>query len=108
MRRDGAPGSAVPRPAADVPHATRHGRARRFALWLGLVVSLPAAAYLAVACVFYAWLNAAEPERWPAERAAWWVGGSALLAMVCLAVFIACLVSLVRGSNRGARTHKIP
>ncbi len=53
--------------------------------------------------MYYAWLSAAQPERWPPERAGAWAYGAALLALVLLAVFIYCLVSLIREANRQYR-----
>jgi len=43
-------------------------RRRKIATWVALVVSAPAGMYAAMSVVFYAWLSAAEPERWPADR----------------------------------------
>ena len=41
---------------------------KRVFLWLGLVVSVPATAYAGINVIFYAWLSAANPERWSSER----------------------------------------
>jgi len=76
---------------------TRRGKIFR---WVGVVVSLPAALYTGTGFFFYAWLNAAEPDRWPADKAALWAYSSLVLALILLAVFIYCVVSLVRESNR--------
>jgi len=40
-------------------------RRRKTFLWAGLVLSLPAICYAGGSVVFYAWLSAAAPERWP-------------------------------------------
>jgi len=71
-------------------------RTRKIGLWLGAISGLPAAGYFAMSFVFYAWLNAAEPERWPAERAAPWAYGSLILAVLCFVVFVWCAVKLIR------------
>jgi hypothetical protein len=68
--------------------------------WIGLLLSLPAALYAGTGFVFYAWLNAAEPGRWPAEKAALWAYSSLALAIMFFSVFIYCVVSLVREANR--------
>jgi hypothetical protein len=73
---------------------------RKIATWAALVLSLPAAGYAGTSVIFYAWLNAAEPERWPAERAAVWVYSSLALTVLFLAIFIYCTVSLVRDANK--------
>jgi TRAP-type C4-dicarboxylate transport system permease small subunit len=75
-------------------------RRRKIWLWLGLVFSLPAAAYAGISVVFYAWLNAAEPERWPAEKAALWAYSALALAVVFFLLFVYCLVSLIKKANR--------
>ena len=61
---------------------------------------MPLAAYAGISAVFYAWLNAAEPERWPAEKAAIWVYGALVLTMMFIVLFIHCLVSLIKEANR--------
>ncbi len=74
----------------------RTTRSKRVGLWLGAILSLPASGYFTTSFVFYAWLNAAEPERWPPERAAPWAYGSILLAVLSLVVFIWCVAKLIR------------
>jgi hypothetical protein len=69
-------------------------------MWVALVLSVPATYYAATSVIFYAWLNAAEPERWPAERAAVWVYSALALTVAFLALFIYCVVSLVRNGNK--------
>jgi hypothetical protein len=51
-------------------------RAQKVGCWLGAVVSLVAAGYFGTSVVFYAWLSAAEPDRWPSDRAAIYDFGS--------------------------------
>jgi uncharacterized PurR-regulated membrane protein YhhQ (DUF165 family) len=69
-------------------------------IWLGAILSLPVAAYAFMSLIFYAWLNAAEPDRWPADRAAIWVYSSLTLTVIFLALFIFCVVVLVRNAKR--------
>jgi uncharacterized membrane-anchored protein len=79
---------------------------RKILTWLGLVLSLPAASYAGVSVIFYAWLNAAEPERWPSERAGLWSGVAAVLALLFLALFVYCLASLIGEANRRYREEQ--
>jgi len=81
-------------------------RRRKLFLWTGLALSIPAAGYAALSFVFYSWLSAAEPERWPPGRAGVWAGGAAILALAFLALFIYCLVSLVKEANRAYREEE--
>lgn len=69
-------------------------------LWLGVIVSLPAGGYAAMCVVFYSWLNAADPARWPAARASIWAYSSLAFAVLFLGLFIYCLASLIKGANR--------
>lgn len=41
-----------------------------------MILSVPATYYAGVSVVFYAWLIAAAPERWPPDRSGLWVGGA--------------------------------
>ncbi len=66
--------------------------ARKALPWLGALASLLGAAYAATSVIFYAWLNAAEPDRWPAEKAAVWAYSSLAIAIVFLGLFIFCVV----------------
>jgi hypothetical protein len=79
---------------------------RKIFLWVGLVLSVPAAGYAAVCVVFYAWLSAAEPQRWPSERAGVWVAGALVLAVLFLSTFIYCVVSLIKEANRQYREEQ--
>lgn len=81
-------------------------RRRKILLWLGLVVSLPAAGYAGISVIFYSWLNAAEPERWPAEKAAVWAYSALALTVIFIAVFIYCLVSIIKEANRKYREQQ--
>jgi hypothetical protein len=69
-------------------------------MWFGLVVSLPVVGYMGLGFIFYSWLNAAVPERWSVEKAATWAYGSLILAVLFLILFIYCLVSLIKESNK--------
>ena len=73
---------------------------KKILLWIGIVSSLPAIYYSVMSAIFYAWLNAAEPERWPADKAAVWVYGSIALAVLFISLFVYCVVSLVKDSKR--------
>ena len=53
---------------------------RKWLLWLGLILSFPASGYAGLCVVFYSWLNAANPERWPAAKGGLWAGVSLLFA----------------------------
>jgi hypothetical protein len=71
-------------------------------LWLGLVVSAPASLYSCSGVVFYSWLNAAEPDRWPTERAAIWVLIAAALTALFLGLFIYCMASLRKVASKNS------
>jgi hypothetical protein len=79
---------------------------RKIILWVGLALSLPAALYAGTCVVFYAWLNAAEPERWPADRAALWSYSVLALTVLFLGLFICCVVSLVKDANKRYREEQ--
>jgi hypothetical protein len=74
--------------------------------WFGLVFSLPAAGYAGVSFIFYAWLSAAEPERWPPERAGVWAIGSLVIGILFFSLFVYCIVSLIRDANRRYREEE--
>jgi hypothetical protein len=75
-------------------------------LWLSAALSLLAALYAGGNVIFYAWLTAAAPERWSAERAAPFVYGALSLAVLFLLAFICCVVTLVREANRKYRLEQ--
>ena len=81
-------------------------RRRKIATWVALVLSVPATGYAGVSVIFYAWLSAAEPERWPADRAAVWVYGALALAIAFMAVFAYCVVALVKDANKSYRAER--
>tara|TARA_A200000113_G_scaffold146059_1_gene131401 strand:- start:132 stop:395 length:264 start_codon:yes stop_codon:yes gene_type:complete len=66
-------------------------------LWSGLILSPFIVFYAGSSVIFYAWLNAAEPERWPNTKAAIWAGGSLTIALFFCGLFVYCLISLIRG-----------
>ena len=68
-----------------------------------MLSSLPATCYAGVSVIFYSWLSAAEPERWPTERASLWAGGALIITIVFIGLFIYCLVSLIKETNREYR-----
>ena len=59
-----------------------------------------------ISAIFYSWLNAANPERWPAEKAGLCAGGAAILTILFLALFIYCLVALIKEVNRKYRDEQ--
>ena len=71
-------------------------RSPRLYLLIGAVVALGAALYAGTSVVFYAWLNAANPESWPRERAALWAYGSLAMTVIAVVAFIWCVAALVR------------
>jgi hypothetical protein len=56
--------------------------------------------------VFYAWLSAAEPERWPPDRAGMWVLGAFVFAIFFFAIFAYCIFSLISQANKDYRAEK--
>ncbi len=79
---------------------------RKIFLWLGLVASLSAAGYAGTSFIFYAWLSAAAPERWPPERAALWAYSALALAILFFGFFVYCVVSLIKEANRQYREEQ--
>ena len=79
---------------------------KKILLWFGLVLSVPAGGYTGISIVFYSWLNAADPDRWPPEKSGLWAGGAALLTILFLVLFIYCLVSLIREVNQRYRDEQ--
>jgi O-antigen/teichoic acid export membrane protein len=79
---------------------------RKWLTWLGLFLSLLAASYAGVSFIFYSWLSAAEPEHWPPERASVWAFGAFALAILFFGLFVYCLVSLIRETNRRYREEQ--
>ncbi|MCU7844239.1 MAG: hypothetical protein KZQ93_10405 [Candidatus Thiodiazotropha sp. (ex Monitilora ramsayi)] len=73
---------------------------RKVLLWVGVVISIPATGYAGLSVVFYSWLSAAEPERWPAEKAAIWAGGALVLTVAFFILLIYCVKALVQGMNK--------
>ena len=79
---------------------------KKILLWVGLVVSIPVTGYAGVSVIFYAWLSAANPERWSPERAGLWSGGALVLTVLFLSLFVYCLVSLIRNANKEYRCRQ--
>ena len=75
-------------------------RRRKITTWVALVLSLPAGLYAGTSVIFYAWLSAAAPERWPPERAALWAYSALALTILFFGLFVYCVVSLVRDANK--------
>ncbi|UZJ44071.1 hypothetical protein OOT55_15625 [Marinimicrobium sp. C6131] len=78
-------------------------KGKKAILWVGVISGLPGLVYFFTAAIFYAWLSAAEPERWPAEKAAAWAGGSLFLGVIFTVYFGYSVFSLIRESNRKYR-----
>jgi len=76
---------------------------RKLLTWFGLFLTLLAAGYAGVSFIFYSWLSAAEPERWPPERSGVWAFGALALAILFFGLFVYCLASLIREANRRYR-----
>lgn len=76
---------------------------RRLLLLVGAILSLPISAYAGVSSVFYAWINASNPERWPELKAAIWSYSSLAISVIFLFIFFYCVVKLVKELNRKHR-----
>ena len=74
--------------------------------WVGAALSFPASIYAGMSFIFYAWQNAADPERWPAEKAAIWAYSSLAIAILFLGVFSFCVASLIRAANKKYREEQ--
>lgn len=75
-------------------------------LWVGLILSVPIGGYATVSVVFYAWLSAASPDRWPPDRAGLWMAFSFFFAVLFFLIFVYCLVSLIRDANHRYREEQ--
>jgi hypothetical protein len=79
---------------------------RKIATWVALGLALPAAGYTGTNVVFYAWLSAAAPDRWPPERAALWAYGALALTALFLSLFIYCVISLIKAANKSYKGER--
>ena len=79
---------------------------RKIVTWIALILSLPVAGYAGMSVIFYAWLTAAQPERWSPERAAPWAYGALALTVFFLALFIYCVVLLIRDANKAYQSER--
>ena len=79
---------------------------KKIILWLLMLSSLPATYYAGVSVIYYSWLSASNPERRPAERAGLWSGSALILTILFIAIFIYCLVSLIKETNRKYREEQ--
>ena len=96
--------SASNRTDAPPPKAAvrrRMSRRRKVTLWLGLCLSLPAAAYASLGFVYFVWLEGMK--QWPTGQANLMALGALAFAVTCGGVFIYCLVSLIR---EAAEAHR--
>ena len=69
-------------------------------LWVALILSVPATGYAGISVIFYSWLNAANPERWPAAKAGLWAGGALFLTVVFFSLFVYCVRALIKNTNQ--------
>ncbi len=74
-------------------------KSRKYIHWAVLMLSLPAGCYAGVSFIFYAWLNASDPEKWPADKAAVWAYSALGLSIIFFSIFIYCIVKLIKESN---------
>ena len=81
-------------------------RRRKIFLWPGMVLSLLATGYGGTSFIFYAWLSAAAPDRWPPDRAAVWTFSALVLTILFFGLFVYCAVALVKEANRRYRDEK--
>ncbi len=71
---------------------------RKFLLWVVLILSVLATAYAAGSAITYTWFDASG--HWPPEQAALWAYSALAIAAGFFALFVYCLVSLIKGANR--------
>jgi hypothetical protein len=64
------------------------------------IVSLLAAGYAVMAAVFYGWLSAVEPDRWPPGRTNFMVYSCMVHAVLFLVFLVASIVMLFRSAER--------
>ena len=79
---------------------------RKIATWVTLGLALPAAGYTGTSVVFYAWLSAAAPDRWPPERPALWAYSALALTALFLSLFIYCVISLIKDANKSYQSER--
>lgn len=76
---------------------------KKILLWVGLVLSLPSIYFSGTSFVFYAWQNAANPDKWPVEKAAPLAYSSLAIAVLFFLLFVYCLVVLIKNTNKDYR-----
>ena len=76
-------------------------------VWVAFVLSVPATFNTGMSVIFYSWLNATKPVRWPTEKTAVWACGSLILAIKLFSVFVYCVVSLAKMANKIYREQEI-
>ncbi len=74
-------------------------RKQKVICWVVMLFTLPTSGYAVMGFVFYAWLSAAEPERWPVPKAALWAYSSLALALIFLVMFGYCLFKLIKNRH---------
>jgi len=71
-------------------------RNKNYYLIAGAALSIPACFYSLLCVVYFIWLNAAEPERWPTDKVVLFSGAFSLLALLFIIIFIYCVTKLKR------------
>jgi hypothetical protein len=77
---------------------------RKLLLWCGLVLSGLATFYAAMSFVTYAWFEASGHR--PIERAAQWAYSALAMAGGFFALFVYCLVSLIKDINHANQNEQ--
>ncbi len=70
-------------------------RRRKVLLWVSLCISFPAAAYSGISFIYYTW-----------RKSSAWSFVAMSLALLFAAVFVYCLVALIREANRAYRNER--
>ena len=68
-------------------------------IWLGAVLCLVASGYAFMSFIFYSWLNAANPEQWPAKRAALWAYPALAISVALFAGFVYMVYKSIKLAN---------
>ncbi len=79
---------------------------KKIFLWIGLVFSLFSTGYAGGSFIFYIWLSAAKPERWSANKVAVWAYSALAMTILFIALFVYCLMSLIKEANRKYREEQ--
>jgi len=71
--------------------------------WICVLGALPAAYYALSASIFYAWLNAYDPEKYPAEEVAFQAYSYFALTVTLVILFLYCVISLIKERNKNRK-----